>query len=189
MWFLFPAIHRRCAHIHANCARSHAHKQTHIHIDTSTIVQMHHLIACTHTCAHSHLRALTLARTQTLIQSHSYTFTRARTHTLSHSRTLTVTITHQTLSHTLSHTPSHIVTVARTYTCTLANLQAHSRAPSIYPYTLARMHTLTFVHTHNIAHTCTRMHAQSCGLPHSAFYLHICNCKIPLITLLCLLDT
>ena len=54
-------------------------------VQARAIAQTHPLTACTHTCTHSHLHALTLARTHTLIHSHSYTFTPARTHIRVHS--------------------------------------------------------------------------------------------------------
>ena len=163
--FLYPAVNRRFAHIHTNCALPQAHKQTPIHIGTSA----HNCTNAPPHGMHLYLRALTFARTHTCTYSHPHklTFLNFHTRMLSHSRTLTLTSTHQARSHTLSHTPSNTDTVALTYTCALATLQAHSRAHS---YTHIHMHTLIFVHTHNIARSRARMHAQFCGLPHSGIF-------------------
>ena len=94
--FLFYSVHRRCAHIHTNCARPHEHKQTPIHIGTST----HNCTNAPPHGMHSHLRAHRVASvraplshlqplyTHILVRSHSHAFTRTHTRVHSHSQAL-----------------------------------------------------------------------------------------------------
>ena len=157
--FLFSAVHIGCAHIHTNCARQHTHKQTPIHVDTSTY-------SCTNAPSrmHSYLHSLTLART--------CTFKSSRTHTCVHSQALTK----QGLTHSLiflrtqsqSHAPIHL------HACAFAGALWRLL---VCPYTLPRIctHCHSFMHTilHTRALVCTDSFVGYLTLPFSFSYVFV----------------
>ena len=107
---LFPAVHRRCAHIHTNCAQPHAHKQTLIHIGTNS----HN---CTHALSHMHSysHALTLACTyahkhspSTVSYTFSYSF--AHSHSRTHVHLHTCEFARALCAYLFTHTHSHACT-------------------------------------------------------------------------------